>query len=42
MQFDHYFYDIPLMALLLWTILGIISGTAARNCAAINNKTLGL
>jgi O-antigen ligase len=31
MQFDHYFYDIPLMSLLLWSILGIISGTAARN-----------
>lgn len=36
MQFDHYFYDIPLMALLLWTILGIICGTAKRNYAAIN------
>jgi hypothetical protein len=42
MQFDHYFYDIPLMSLLLWTILGIISGTASRNYAAMNNKTLGL
>lgn len=42
MQFDHYFYDIPLMSLLLWSILGIICGTAARNYAAINNKTLGL
>ncbi len=28
MQFDHYFYDIPLMALLFWMTLGIISGVA--------------
>lgn len=28
MQFDHYFYDIPLMALLFWMTLGIISGAA--------------
>jgi len=42
MQFDHYFYDIPLMSLLLWSILGIICGAAARNLVRINNKTLGL
>ena len=31
MQFDHYFYDIPLMALMFWSVLGIISGAADRN-----------
>jgi hypothetical protein len=31
MQFDHYFYDIPLMALLFWMTLGIISGAIQDN-----------
>lgn len=31
MQFDHYFYDQPLMRLLFWAILGIIAGAAFRN-----------
>jgi len=30
MQFDHYFYDVPLMALLFWSFLGIISGAVSR------------